>query len=344
MLEKPDIPDELIVSHAEREYAIQVERLEFLPLGADAGSAVYRVAADGGETFFLKLRKKGAFDPIAVDVPRYLRGLGIPAVVAPLENRSGGLWSWLQDYHLILYPYIDGKDGYEQALTEPQWRAFGRALAQIHAARLPAALAARIPRETFSPYFREQVAGFQAQVEQTRYDDPVAARLAAFMREKRDVIDYVTARAAALASRLQASPPEMVLCHNDIHAGNLLLPTCAGDPAALYIVDWDAPVFAPKERDLAMVGGSSIWNKGQEESVFYLGYDGGRAAVNAAALAYYRYERIVQDMAAFCEELLLTNEGGKDREQSFEYFTANFLPGGEIDIAMEKDTDERRQT
>jgi hypothetical protein len=42
--------------------------------------------------------------------------------------------------------------------------------------------------------------------------------------------------------------------------------------------------------------------------------------INLAVLACYRFERIVQDMAAFCEEILLITEGGVDREQGLRYF------------------------
>jgi spectinomycin phosphotransferase len=55
------------------------------------------------------------------------------------------------------------------------------------------------------------------------------------------------------------------------------------------------------------------------------------------ALAYYRFERVIQDMAAYCEQLLLTVEGGEDREQGYLYFTSNFLPNHEIEIALKTD-------
>jgi spectinomycin phosphotransferase len=51
------------------------------------------------------------------------------------------------------------------------------------------------------------------------------------------------------------------------------------------------------------------------------------------ALAYYRYERIVQDIAVYCEQLFLSDEGGEDREQSWQYLRSNFLPQGTIEIA-----------
>ena len=174
---------------------------------------------------------------------------------------------------------------------------------------------------------------FQAQVEEINFKDPVAAKLAAFMKAKRDEIDQVVRRAEELAVGLQTGSPAFVLCHADLHPGNLLI----AEDSALYIVDWDAPLLAPKERDLALVGGCNTWNDDQRVALFYQGY--GPVEVNRAAMAYYRYERVLQDIAAFCEQLLLTDIGGEDREQSYCYFASNFLPGQEIELARQADAE-----
>ena len=83
------------------------------------------------------------------------------------------------------------------------------------------------------------------------------------------------------------------------------------------------------------VGGSSVWNGARVEALFYQGY--GRAEIDRMALAYYRYERIIQDIAEFCRMLLLSTAGGRDREQWYTWFTSNFLPGHEIEIAFRTD-------
>jgi spectinomycin phosphotransferase len=54
-------------------------------------------------------------------------------------------------------------------------------------------------------------------------------------------------------------------------------------------------------------------------------------------LAYYRYERIIEDIAIYCEQIFLTDEGGRDREQSLQYLASNFLPNGVLEIAYETD-------
>jgi len=50
-------------------------------------------------------------------------------------------------------------------------------------------------------------------------------------------------------------------------------------------------------------------------------------------MAYYRYERIIEDLVAYGEQLLLTDEGGADRESAYRRFTGNFEPGQTIEIA-----------
>ena len=61
-----------------------------------------------------------------------------------------------------------------------------------------------------------------------------------------------------------------MLCHSDIHGGNVLIN--GNNP--IYIVDWDEPIMAPKERDLMFIGGgvANVWNKPHEEEFFYKGY------------------------------------------------------------------------
>ena len=330
MLEKPDLEEERIISRLAEAYGLRARQLAFLPLGADVNTAVYRAVADDETVYFLKLRK-GAFDEITVSIPRFLKAQGIRAIIAPLETTTHRLWTNLDDFKMILYPFVEGQNGYAVELSDRQWVEFGAALRGIHSISLPSAFAGLVPRETFSPEWREMVKAFQAQVEEDAYPDPTAAKMAAFMRDKRDEIGRLVARADALGLALHSRPLVQVLCHTDIHPGNLLL----GTADALHIVDWDNPVLAPKERDLMLIGGCATWNSAREEDLFYQGY--GPVELDQTALAYYRYERIIQDIAAYGQQLLSSSTGGQDREQSFTYFASNFLPDHEIEIATRRD-------
>ncbi len=332
MLEKPNLPEDLILARVREEFGLPADRVTFLPLGYDLNTAVYRVLADDGTAYFLKLRK-GDFAEISVALPQFLKAQGVQAIIAPLETKAHQFWGSLGEYKMILYPFIEGENGYALALTLIQWRDFGAALQGIHRAQLPPELRQLIPVEIYSPHWREAVRRFQVQVEQTQFSEPVAAKLAAFMRVRRNKIGQVVGRADQLGRVLQSRSPELVLCHADIHPGNLHI----NSDGPIYIVDWDNPILAPRERDLALVGGSpsSGWDTADAQAAFYQGY--GPTRVDRLALAYYRYERIVQDLAEFCKQLLLTDEGGDDREQGYQYFASNFLPGHEIDLAVKID-------
>lgn len=347
MLEKPSIPDERIIEHVAQSYELPASGLPaaglsaaeavFLPLGADVNSAVYRIETAGSDSFFLKLRKEN-YDETSILIPRYLYDRGIQQIISPLKTVDGQLWSDLDGFTCVLYPYIEGRSGFEAALTGEQWIAFGAALRRIHSVKLPPELHSKITRETFSPRWRERVRWFQAHVEQARFDDPTAANMAEFMRAHRDEISHLVGRAGQLAREMQSQTFEPVLCHSDIHAGNVLL----ADDGSLYIVDWDNPILAPKERDLMFIGGGigETWKDAHNEDLFYQGY--GPSEINRLALTYYRIERIVVDIAEFSEQILMTRSGGDDREQGYRFFTGQFAPGDVIEIALRTDQELRQ--
>ncbi|HET9910542.1 MAG TPA: aminoglycoside phosphotransferase family protein [Anaerolineales bacterium] len=331
MLEKPNIANKLIISRLEAEYDLRVIELTFLPLGADENTAVYRVLTGNGTVYFLKLRKN--FDEIIVRVPVFLKQQGIQAIIVPFETRSKQYYADFGEYKLILYPFIEGKDGFERKLSDQHRQRLGAALKGIHSVPLPSALKSLIPRENYSPQWRELLKAHQARVENIIFDEPTAAKLANFMKSRQDEISYLIKRTAELASALQTRSLELVLCHSDFHGGNILI----SDDDELYIVDWDNPILAPKERDLMFIGGGidEIWKSKRDESVFYEGY--GKKEIDLFALAYYRYERIIEDLAVICEQLLSTDEGGADRERSYGWFTSNFEQGSTIEIARKTD-------
>lgn len=332
MLEKPALEDSKIAACLQAEYGLFIKQVDFLPMGADLNTAVYRVAA-ADKTYFLKLRR-GLFDETSVTLLKFLSDQGIRQIIAPIPAKNGLLWGSLENYRTILYSFIDGRNGYEIDLSDEHWVEFGAALKRIHSVELPAALAGRIRRETYPPQGRESVKSALARAKAGVFDDPLAAETAAFLMDRqKDVLELVS-RAESRAATLQAEGREFVLCHSDLHAGNILI----GADGAFYIVDWDEPIFAPKERDLMYPGGAQGFRghtPGQEESLFYRGY--GQTEVDPVALSYYRHERIVEDIAIECEQIFSSNGSSEDRQQAFEWLKSNFRPGGVIENARKTD-------
>jgi spectinomycin phosphotransferase len=332
MLEKPGIKDETLIAVLRERYGIPAAELEFLPIGHDSNAGVYRVRAHDGTTYFAKV-KKGALDEASVMIPRYLKDHGLRQVVAPLHTVAHDPYTHVDDFALLLYPFIDGSDGMTLGLTDRQWVEYGTIVRRIHTTRLPAELLAQVPRETFvpNPQWCGIVKALPATIEDREHTGAAERELAAFWKERRAEIRHIVARAEALGRALQASTPEFVLCHADIHTANILVD---GD-GQLFVVDWDQPTLAPKERDLMFVVGSPIGRrvaKSRQEELFLRGY--GDAAIDWLALSYYRYEWAVQDMGSFAELVFLRDDVGEETQaEAARLCLSQFRPGGIVDAA-----------
>lgn len=198
---------------------------------------------------------------------------------------------------------------------------------------VPPVIHNRIKEETYSPQSRDAFRSLYTHIEDVPLVDEIGLKLQKFMKKNMSVIRRLVDRAEQLGMKLQNHSPEFVLCHSDIHGGNVLIL----ENSDIYIVDWDKPTMAPKERDLMFIGGGvgNVWNKPLEEKLFYKGY--GKTEINPISLAYYRHERIVEDMAIYSQELLLTTAGGENRIEMYKHFIAMFEPQGVVDIAFQTD-------
>jgi spectinomycin phosphotransferase len=329
MLQRPDIPDESIISCLQDEYRLPITRIELLPIGVDQRVAVYRADTSEGRSYFVKLRE-GDFNEGALLLLKFLSGLGIEEIIPPLETFSGELWKTLGVYRLVLFRFVEGRDAYETRLKRQQWQSLGKAVKSVHIAKAANELQMQLPTEKYSPRWRDMVRRFLEKIKLDVFEDPVAQELSQFLTARSVQVYDLVLKTERLAVHLSSRSIPFVLNHGDLHAGNLFI----GGQRKLYIVDWDEAVFAPKERDLMFVGGG-LWGTNSapedEERYFYCGY--GAAEVDPAALVYYRYERIIQDIAVFSEQILSIDQIEHDRRQALHYLKSSFDLNGVLDIA-----------
>lgn len=311
-------------------YGLAVEELSFLPLGHDSSAWVYLVRVREGGPYFLKLRANMT-NEAALHVPHLLHARGIGAVVAPIATRTGDLWATHAGFALILYPFVAGESGMEAGLAEGQWVAYGATLRQIHATPVPPELARLMRRERYQPQGADLVRKVAAALAEPLPADPEARALAEGWRLHGDTISLLLERAEGLGRALQAAGLPEVLCHGDIHTGNVL----RDGEAQLWVVDWDETVLAPKERDLMFViGGISARLVGpRAEALFSAGY--GPTAIDAGALAYYRYAWAISDIADYSDQVLFRPELGQvSREAALSILIGLFAPGEIVAIAL----------
>lgn len=332
MIEKQPLSDQRIIDCLNTHYGIKVATLTFLPLGADINASVYKAEAHDQSSYFIKI-KRGHHHDISATIIAPLHDAGIQQIIPPIKTNSGQPIQHVDDFTLIVSPFVEGQDGFSRDLTDDQWITLGKVMKQIHEIDVPPSVQRMIRRETYSPKWREIVRSLYSHIESAPSVDEISFKLMTFMKDHAAIIHRLVDRAEQLCQQIQNHSPEFVLCHSDIHGGNVLI----DGNDIIYMVDWDDPIMAPKERDLMFIGGdvANVWNKPHEEEFFYQGY--GLTEINMSLLAYYRYERIVENIAEFGQQLLLTSAGGQNRIESYKHFIAQFEPQGVVDIACKTD-------
>lgn len=121
-----------------------------------------------------------------------------------------------------------------------------------------------------------------------------------------------------LAAKATAGPH--VICHADIHPGNLI----ADGDGPLHVVDWDAPIMAPRERDLVFVLGQGFGEhpvNPRQEALLRQGY--GPLQINEELLTFYRQERSLDDIAEFLSRILDPETSLEARANDLHWLTRN---------------------
>ena len=327
MIEKPEIKGEKIILALNENYSIQVNEIEFLPIGNDASAFAYRVETKDQKSYFLKL-KKGLSNLAGLFVPRFLKDSGIEQVIAPFSTKTQALWVNVDEFALILYPFIKGNEAMKVGLSDSQWIEFGSVLKRIHINELPFDISQYVKREAFIPKWSNLAKKLYKRIDIRDFDDPYQKELAAFWKENNETIQTLVERAEMIGRHPQQIDLEFVLCHADIHTANLLL-TPEED---MFIVDWDDTLFAPKERDLMFVLAENAIHT-REEQRFFEGYR--NVEIHKLALAYYRYEWCVQEIGDFGARVFLTKDIGESTKQdAVEGFIQLFSQGDVIEAAF----------
>ena len=294
-------------------YAIDATTIEATEAGQDAAAQRYRVDS----RYFVKVRPAADARDAAASLSRHLADEGLAHVVPPLRSQSGSLTARDGEHSLTVYPLVDGVNGMQSGLTEQQWRAFGSFVHDLHAISLPPELA--VAAETYRPVELDTLPRIDDAVSKRSTDEP-----GAFWMEHRDAIFALAERTEALGRDVEQLGLPFVLCHSDLHTNNVMIDRDGG----LWVIDWDEPTHAPKERDLMFVVGGIHTGlvKPHETAWFLEGY--GDPAVNPLALAYYRHAWAVQDIGLYGAQVFL-----KGSSVAFGFFRRLFAPGAIVEIA-----------
>lgn len=327
MLNEP-IQEQQIIDLLKIYYGIDLQNAQLLPFGADINALAYK-ANTKSTSYFVKL-KYGHHDEINITIIHLLHNSGIKEIVAPIHTIEGNLFEQLDHFKMMVYPFIHAPNGFNRNLTKQQWIQLGKTLRNIHEISVPPSIQQQLRKETYSTKWRKIVRSFYSKIKPDTLDDHITIDFKSFFKKNIDLIHRLVDSAEELSKKIHPDPNKYILCHSDIHAGNVLVV----DSESIFIVDWDEPMMAPKERDLMFIGGGvgNVWNNPQEIHYFYTGY--GKTNIDKTILSYYRQERIVEDIALYGQDLLSRDQNDQSRLEMLKHFKAMFDSNGVVEIAL----------
>lgn len=212
----------------------------------------------------------------------------------------------------------------DKPLSESHWQAVGAFFARMHLARPIQPLSELLNREQFNSKCLEVAQVVLAEAFKPGHSE-LSLELAVFIRERDSEISRIIERTQELGRRLWKQQPKFALCHGDPNTSNIFVT----DQDKLYILDWDEVILAPRERDLMFF---------DEAPAFWQGYDPtGRYKPDLTALAYYKYEWVVQEIADFGGQVFSLELNQSTKRHALAKFFQLFDPEDVVEIAYGAD-------
>lgn len=242
MISEPNIDKLYLKQILESEFGFSVESIELNPKGE--ASLSYLIHS-GGKIFFLKI-----YDASSVDerIFRFMSELyeicDIKNIVHPIKTKADKLIIPFGKNMLVLFEYIKGETWTEKELSEEQFKKLGKIIAQIHVSKNK--IGAYPMKEDFRNPFANNFKNIYSAMK--KFDNPSIYQKELIDIYKKHRIKFIREfeELEATGNKLKKSSVELVNCHGEPSPGNIMV----SDTGEIYLLDWDSPLFAPKEKDL----------------------------------------------------------------------------------------------
>lgn len=295
MKTEPTIDKTALVETVRREYGPEIERLTFVPVGWVA----YCYIADcvGGERYFLKLDNNSGEIPYAASNRDFYLPLTyelctqriLPHVACPVRTRTGQFTASFAEYVLILFDWIEGETVGFGDLSDDILMKLARLVGILHKSASQIELEHPF-YERFDIAFEDNLVNSFDVLEHITSNDRWGKRelRELFLPRQDEILDHLR-RLKELQTLAKATGKEMVVCHTDLHGGNLMTDAQGN----LYILDWENAMIAPPEHDLFFWAGYDyFWDS------FLLIYERefGPASLDSDVFGFYYYRRNLEDL------------------------------------------------
>lgn len=311
MKSEPAIHTSVVLEAIRQAYGLPVERVTFFTTGWV--SYCYRAETAAGERYLLKLYDQSAPAPLLASSRDFYLPLThqlctsqlLPQIACPVPARDGSFSVSAVPYLLILFHFIEGEEVGFGTLPDEILVKLAGLVGRLHKSTRNLQLANPLV-ERFEIAFEDVLpAGLEALA---NLGPGARAGLRAFqellLSHRSEIRGYLD-RLKGLQGVVRTRASEMVVCHTDLHGGNLLVDSGGN----LYILDWEGAMLSPPEQDLFFFAGEdTFWD------LFWPNYERefGPARLDVDTLGFYYYRRGLEDLAEWVQRFLY---GDQDEEQ-----------------------------
>lgn len=242
MLVEPQIPRSTILQLLSEHYQLDSVSLEFIPKGECSWN--YKVQI-GDEAYFLKIHGDTVLPLERFDLlSRMYEQAHIEEILHPIKTKNDKSYVFLDSYPVVLFPYVDGKNGFEMPFPGDIRFRIGEVLAHLHQLKNVGEDYPVIEDFIF-PYKQKLKELLEITESKNEYQKEVGILL---HKNKQQILHSLQVL-ESLGEKIRRKNPELVICHGDIHDGNILL----DKDGKVHIIDWDDLKLCPKEKDLNYV-------------------------------------------------------------------------------------------
>jgi spectinomycin phosphotransferase len=294
-------------------YGIDIDHIDFLFSGW--GGYCYKITAGSDSQYFLKLNDPDTDDGVAVSSKDFylplmdqLHRKGIlPDIPHPIPTLDGNFYLNIESQKIVVTNFIEG-----------ECIGYGKLSAGIitEMAGMVGILHSSTPDLIFDhPFIESFKTGFIPMLVEhfgrlettTNFDCPGILLLQDTLLPWKTNLFKTIKRLSDLQSQVRTKNPIMVVCHTDLHGGNLM----RDKNGILYLLDWENAMIAPREQDMIFFLGDTDYR--ELFWTIYLSHVG-KVEIDPTILAFYFFRRAMEDVAGFVFRIM-RGDGTEDRDQ-----------------------------
>ncbi len=244
MLIESNIDRSLLKDVIQEKFGIRVVNFTLVPRWEAARG--YMIESSNHKSFFLKIYWD---DKIPDSAFRFADDLfaraGIVNIAHPIPTSHGQMRIHIRGFQIALFDWISGKTAQEHKLTDTQLERLGALLAKIHQSKR--IIGEYSVKENFANPFKDRfLAIFDSMSKITSGSTEFRTKLKLFLETHRQKFMRELETLEKLQRKARTMNLEFVNCHGEPSPGNVL----SSDNGDIHLLDWDDPIFAPKEKDL----------------------------------------------------------------------------------------------